>query len=74
MPAITYVLARMGLITAGWMLKVWRIAIVTILIVAAVVSPTNDVPNMLLFAAPMFVLYAISIVVAWIVGRKRQTV
>jgi sec-independent protein translocase protein TatC len=73
MPAITYVLARMGLITAGWMLKVWRVAIVTILIVAAVVSPTNDVPNMLLFAAPMFVLYAISIVVAWIVGRKRQT-
>jgi sec-independent protein translocase protein TatC len=74
MPAITYVLARLGLVTAGWMLKVWRIAIVTILIVAAVVSPTNDVPNMLLFAAPMFVLYAISIVVAWVCGRKRQTV
>jgi len=73
MPAITYVLARMGLITAGWMLRVWRVAIITILIVAAVLSPTNDVPNMLLFAAPMFVLYAISIVVAWICGRKRQT-
>jgi Sec-independent protein secretion pathway component TatC len=29
---------------------------------------------MLLFAAPMFVLYAISIVVAWISGRKRQPV
>jgi len=74
MPAITYVLARMGLVTAGWMIKVWRVAFVTILIVAAVISPTNDVPNMLLFAAPMFVLYAISIVVAWICGRKRQTV
>ena len=72
MPAITYVLARIGLITAAWMLKVWRIAVVVILIVAAVLSPTNDVPNMLLFAAPMFVLYAISIVVAWICGRKRQ--
>jgi len=73
MPAITYVLARMGLITAGWMLRVWRVAIITILIVAAVLSPTNDVPNMLLFAAPMFVLYGISIIVAWICGRKRQT-
>ncbi len=73
MPAITYVLARMGLVTARWMLKVWRVAIIVILIVAAVLSPTNDVPNMLLFAAPMFVLYAISIVVAWICGRKRQT-
>ena len=72
MPAITYVLARIGLVTAGWMLRVWRIAIIVILIVAAVLSPTNDVPNMLLFAAPMFVLYAISVIVAWICGRKRQ--
>jgi len=73
MPAITYVLARMGLMTAGWMVKIWRIAVLTILIVAAVLSPTNDIPNMLLFAAPMFVLYAISIVVAAICGRKRRT-
>jgi sec-independent protein translocase protein TatC len=71
MPAITYVLARMGLVTARWMLKIWRVAIIVILIVAAVVSPTNDIPNMLLFALPMFVLYAISIVVAWISGRPR---
>jgi sec-independent protein translocase protein TatC len=72
MPAITYVLARIGLVTAGWMLGVWRMAVVIILIVAAVLSPTNDVPNMLLFAAPMFLLYAISIIVAWICGRERR--
>ena len=72
MPAVTYVLARIGLVTAGWMLRVWRMAVVIILIVAAVLSPTNDIPNMLLFAAPMFVLYAISIVVAWICGRERS--
>ncbi|MFS8084617.1 MAG: twin-arginine translocase subunit TatC [Acidobacteriota bacterium] len=72
MPAITYVLARIGLVTAGWMLRIWRTAVVVILIVAAVLSPTNDVPNMLLFAAPMFVLYVISILVAWICGRKRR--
>lgn len=73
MPAITYVLARMGVITARWMIKTWRIAFIVILIVAAVVSPTNDIPNMLLFALPMFVLYVISIVVAWIAGRPRKT-
>ena len=72
MPAITYVLARIGLITAGWMVRVWRMAVVIILIIAAVLSPTNDVPNMLLFAAPMFVLYVISIIVAWICGRERR--
>ena len=71
MPAITYVLARIGLVTAGWMVRVWRMAVVIILIVAAVLSPTNDVPNMLLFAAPMFLLYAISIIVAWICARER---
>src|SRR5262245_3655170 len=73
MPAITYVLARMGLVTARWMLKIWRVAVIVILVVAAVLSPTNDIPNMLLFAAPMFVLYIISIIVAAICGRKRQT-
>jgi len=72
MPAVTYVLARIGLVTAGWMLRVWRMAVVIILIAAAVVSPTADVPNMLLFAAPMFVLYVISIIVAWICGRERR--
>jgi sec-independent protein translocase protein TatC len=71
MPAVTYVLARLGIVTARWMLKGWRIAIVGILIVAAVLSPTGDIPNMLLFAMPMFVLYLISIVVAWISGRPR---
>ena len=38
---------------------------------AAVLSPTNDIPNMLLFAAPMVVLYLISILVAWLFSRPR---
>jgi sec-independent protein translocase protein TatC len=73
MPAITYVLARIGIISAGMLVKSWKIAIVVILIVAAVVSPTGDIPNMMLFAAPMMVLYVVSIFIAWFFGRKRQT-
>ena len=72
MPAVTYVLARMGIVTARWMLKGWRVAVIAILIAAAVLSPTGDIPNMLLFALPMMVLYVISIVVAWISGRPRM--
>ncbi len=72
MPAITYVLARIGLVSAGLLVRSWKIAIIVILIVAAVVSPTNDVPNMMLFAAPMVVLYIISIFVAWLFGQKRH--
>ena len=73
MPAITYVLARIGLVTAGLMIRTWKISLIIILIVAAVVSPTNDIPNMMLFAAPMILLYVVSILIAWMFGKKRQT-
>ncbi|HEX9960753.1 MAG TPA: twin-arginine translocase subunit TatC [Pyrinomonadaceae bacterium] len=72
MPAITYVLARIGLVSAELLIKSWRLAIVVILIVAAVVSPTGDIPNLMLFATPMMILYLISIFIAWFFGRKRQ--
>jgi sec-independent protein translocase protein TatC len=71
MPAITYVLARIGLVTAGFMVRIWKTALIVILIAAAVLSPTNDIPNMLLFAAPMLVLYVVSIFVAWIFNKPR---
>src|SRR5215216_3478207 len=74
MPAITYVLARIGLVTARFLLKIWKTALIVILISAAVLSPTNDIPNMLLFAAPMVVLYLVSIFVAWIFSRPRTAV
>jgi len=71
MPAITYVLARIGLITAGFLLRIWKTAMIVILVAAAVLSPTNDIPNMMLFAAPMIVLYGVSIFVAWIFNKPR---
>jgi len=72
MPAITYVLSRIGLVNAELLIKSWKIAIIVILIVAAVASPTPDVPNMMFFAAPMSCLYVISIFVAWFFGRRRK--
>ena len=74
MPAITYVLARIGLVTAKFLIRIWKTALIVILIAAAVLSPTNDIPNMLLFAAPMIVLYVVSIFVAWIFSRPRTAV
>ncbi len=74
MPAITYVLARIGLVTARFLVKIWKTALIVILIAAAVLSPTNDIPNMLLFAAPMIALYVVSIFVAWIFSRPRTAV
>lgn len=72
MPAITYVLSRIGLVSAGFLLRSWKIALIVILIIAAVASPTPDALNMMFFAAPMFFLYAVSIFVAWFFGKKRK--
>ena len=72
MPAITYVLARIGIVSAGMLIKSWKIAIVVILIVAAVISPTGDIPNLMLFALPMMFLYGVSIFIAWFFGKARR--
>jgi sec-independent protein translocase protein TatC len=71
MPAITYVLSRIGIVNARFLVSHWRISIIVILAAAAILSPTNDIPNMMLFAAPMLVLYVVSIFVAWIFARPR---
>lgn len=73
MPAITYVLSRIGIVTAQLLLRIWKTALIVILAAAAILSPTSDIPNMMLFAAPMVVLYLISILIAWIFGRPRTT-
>ncbi len=72
MPAITYVLARIGIVSAAFLVKSWKVALIVILIVAAFVSPTGDIPNLMLFAVPMMVLYVISIFIAWFFGKKRK--
>ncbi|MEQ1763781.1 MAG: twin-arginine translocase subunit TatC [Pyrinomonadaceae bacterium] len=72
MPAVTYVLARIGLVSSSFLIKNWKVALIIILIVAAFVSPTGDIPNLMLFALPMVVLYVFSIFIAWFFGKKRQ--
>lgn len=73
MPAITYVLARIGIVTPGLLIRSWKVSLIIILIVAALVSPTTDIINMMLFAAPMMGLYVVSIFIAWIFNRKRRS-
>src|SRR5918911_5488677 len=72
-PTVTFFAARLGLVTPGLLMKVWRYAVVAIFILAAVLSPTTDVPNLLVFAAPMLLLYFLSVGIAWVFHRKRQT-
>jgi sec-independent protein translocase protein TatC len=72
MPILVFFLALMGIVTAGWMWRNLRYSILVIFIIAAILTPTTDILNMCLFAAPMVALYVVSIGVAWIVHPKQR--
>ena len=71
MPLFAFFLARMGVITAEWMRRVRKYAVLAVFIIAAILTPP-DVFSQLLMAAPMLVLYEISIWVAVLVGKKKK--
>jgi sec-independent protein translocase protein TatC len=73
LPTIVFFLAKMGLVTARFLWKHGKYAILIAYIVAAVITPTGDPVNQTIFAAPMIVLYFLSIIIAWVVNpRSRQ--
>jgi sec-independent protein translocase protein TatC len=71
LPMVSYFLARLGILTPKFMRHYRRHAIVVILIIAAVVTPTTDPFTMGVFALPMMLLYEISIWIAGVAKRRR---
>jgi sec-independent protein translocase protein TatC len=72
MPAVILVLARFGLVTAGFLWRQIKYAILIIFIFAAVVTPTGDPMTQTLMAGPMVGLYLVSIGLAWMFGKRRS--
>jgi sec-independent protein translocase protein TatC len=72
MPILVFFLAFMGVLSAGWMWRNFRYAILVIFIIAAIITPTTDIMNMCVFAAPMIGLYLVSIGIAWFVHPTRR--
>jgi len=72
MPILVFFLSLMGIMSPGFMLKNFRYAILVIFIIAAIVTPTPDIVNMCIFAAPMLGLYAFSIGVAYLVHPRQR--
>jgi sec-independent protein translocase protein TatC len=70
LPIIVYFLSRVGFVTARMLLDQWRIAIVLIAIVAAIITPSIDPVTMLLTMAPLVVLYILSIALARVGERQ----
>ena len=68
MPTAVFFLAKMGLVSARWLWDNLKYAILIIFILAAVLTPSGDPWNQTVFAAPMIVLYVLSIGIAWMVA------
>ena len=72
LPIVSYFLGKIGIISSKTLRKGRRYAIVAILIVAAFVTPTPDVFNMMLLAVPLYVLFEISILVLILLERSKR--
>ena len=67
LPILAWFLSKLGIIDADFMKKYRRHAIVVILIIAAIITPTTDVFTLTIVTLPIYLLYEVSIV---IVRRK----
>ena len=72
MPVIAAFLSMFGLISAGFLWRKFKYSIVIIVTLAAIISPTGDAFNLMVWSAPMILLYFVSIGVAAIFGRRRR--
>ena len=71
-PLVVFILAKLRLITAKALLKQWRIAVVVIAVMAALITPTIDPVNMGLLMLPLFLIYLLSVIFAWLARRNEE--
>lgn len=73
LPLVFFVLTKIGIVNPKLLIKGWRVAIVVIAILAAVITPTGDPINMLIFMLPLFVLYLLSILLSALAIKPAKT-
>ncbi|MDH7512141.1 MAG: twin-arginine translocase subunit TatC [Clostridiales bacterium] len=71
LPTLVFFLSRMGIITSRWMIKNFKYAVLSIFVIAAVITPTPDMVTQSILAAPMLLLYGVSILIAFLFGKER---
>jgi sec-independent protein translocase protein TatC len=70
LPTLVFFLSLMRVVTARWLIRHIKYAILVSFVVAALLTASPDPWNQMVMAAPMIVLYLVSIVVAWLVGLR----
>ena len=69
-PAVVFVLSRVGLITARLLVRQFKHAVLGCIVLAALLTPTTDFGNMAIVAGPMIALYVVGIAVAFVFGKR----
>jgi sec-independent protein translocase protein TatC len=72
LPMLMFVLARFGVVTARFLLRNFKYAILIFVIIAAIITPDASVIPQLIMAGSMTVLYILSIGVVWVFAKKRE--
>ncbi|MBI3932166.1 MAG: twin-arginine translocase subunit TatC [Acidobacteria bacterium] len=72
LPVVIFVLARIGLVTAGFLLRSFKYAFLASFVVSAVITPSGDIVTQSVLAVPMMGLYLLGVVVAWLFGKPRR--
>jgi sec-independent protein translocase protein TatC len=72
LPVVCGLMGRLGLLTDHWMSVYRRHAVVAILVVAAIITPTTDVFTLFVVALPIYLLYEVSIWIVRITKRNEQ--
>jgi len=73
LPVIIFVVARIGLVTAGFLFRQTKYAVLASFVVSAVITPSGDMVTQSLLAVPLMGLYLLGVGVAWLFGRPRRT-
>jgi sec-independent protein translocase protein TatC len=72
-PLLAYILTVMKILSPSVLLKNWRIAVVVISVLSAIITPTIDPINMLLVMVPLMLLYGLSILLSLLAGGRRDS-
>jgi sec-independent protein translocase protein TatC len=72
MPILVFALARMGVVSAKFMLRNFKYAVLIIAVLGAVLSPGGDIASQMILSGPMLVLYILSIGVAWVFQKRKR--
>lgn len=72
LPVLMFVLARLGIVTAGFLVRNFKYAVLLIFVFAAVITPDGNPVTQLMVGGPMVVLYLFGIAAAWLFGKSKK--